>query len=86
MAAHFHLTDFPTDYSPTERLGNLLLKALEIGAAPITGTGNDFAGEISAIAAEGADRGSTHGYRLFGIPDQLKVNPLYHGHSEQLSV
>lgn len=141
MATHFHVTDFPTDYSPGERLENLLFKALEIGASRFrageqlvpmlivqsqgeydlvafvdipqedarrsasaelkrrgatfdayvllygaTLTGSDFAGEIKAVAAEGADRGSTHGFRLFGIPDVDRINPLYHGHSEQLSV
>jgi len=140
MPAQFHLTEYPSDYEPSDRLGALLLNALEIGAVciragrdlvpmlivdtggksdlivfnelseddaarrasadlksrgtaydayvllyPVTLTGDDFEGRINALAAEGADRDADQGYRLFGIVESQKVNPLYHGRCRQLA-
>lgn len=50
-------------------------------AAVLTGT--SFQGTIEAFVAEGAERGMEYGYRLFGVPDDGRIVPLYDGHTEQ---
>jgi hypothetical protein len=137
MRAAFRITEDPTDYAPSERLNDLLVKALHSGMAQeekgdevvpmlivdragkydltafvdvdyeaarrmaaqkvaesadcdayvlfaaATLTGTSFRGIIKAFVAEGAERGMGYGYRLFGVPDEGRIVPIYDGHTEQ---